>query len=141
MDADDLWRRMDMSRADISPIPAGLHPIEELAWIRDAIFRERTGVNRDQKQKAASAEQTRRSCPAVIPADLDVEIAALDEEISAQTRAAHETHAQSKEVHNIAIVEINERTRTVESEQWRDFEAWAAKKRAEVEREISERKR
>ena len=40
------------------------------ALLRDAVFRTRTGVNRDAKGKTAAAEQTRRNAPATIPEDV-----------------------------------------------------------------------
>jgi len=55
--------------AALPPIPTGLHPLEELSLIRDAVFRARTGVNRDKDGKAKAADQTRRNAPAVIPDD------------------------------------------------------------------------
>lgn len=58
----------------VQDLPDGLHPLEEVALVRDAIFRARTGVNRDQKNKAGAADQTRRNAPAKVPGDVTAEI-------------------------------------------------------------------
>jgi hypothetical protein len=82
LDSFSLWNSMGIERTDIGPIPDGLHPLQELTLIREAVFRERTGVNRDAKQKADSAEQTRRAAPAAPPEEIDQEILQLAEEVS-----------------------------------------------------------
>ena len=43
---------------------SGLHPLVGLALVREALFSERTGVNRSQKDKAASAYELKKSIPA-----------------------------------------------------------------------------
>ena len=78
-DRDQLWQSMGVRKSDFQAVPTGIHPLTELALIREAIFRERTGVNRDAKAKAQTAEQTRRSVPAVIPEGLKEQIEELSE--------------------------------------------------------------
>ena len=84
LDRDGLWQKLGLKKSELSPIPEGLHPLQELALIREAIFRERTGVNRDAKAKAGSDEQTRRNTPAVLPDDHEQEINQLEQNISHQ---------------------------------------------------------
>lgn len=70
LDTDALSDAMGLTveeLAELPPIPAGLHPLEHLALLRDAVFRRRTGVNRDASAKAKAADQTRRNAPAVVP--------------------------------------------------------------------------
>jgi hypothetical protein len=78
--------------------------LQELAHIRDAIFRERTGVNRDRKQKEASAEQTRRAAPAVVPDDhasiielLEAEVTSADNRITREIADVKNQHEQEQE--------------------------------------------
>lgn len=73
LDREDLLMRMEITAAELKTmgaIPAGLHPLEEIALIREAVYRTRTGVNRDKNGQAASAEQLKRSIPAELPADM-----------------------------------------------------------------------
>jgi hypothetical protein len=53
--------------SDLPAVPEGLHPLEELALYRDALFNTRRGVNRDKEGKEHAAEQVRLSAPAEIP--------------------------------------------------------------------------
>ncbi len=77
-DREALWTRMRLLPMDFAAVPDGLHPVVEIAMIRENVFRERTGVNRDEKAKSESAEQTRRATPAVIPDDHEQEIEELE---------------------------------------------------------------
>ena len=61
--------RLARPRPNLRPVPAGLHPLEHLAMVRDSLFAARTGVNRDAKSKAQAAEQLRRELPAKAPDD------------------------------------------------------------------------
>lgn len=138
LDRESLWKSMGIKKSDISPVPEGLHPLQELALIREAIFRERTGVNRDAKQKEATAEQTRRATPAVLPESHENEIQKMDEEISQRDTQITERIEKAKskcqlgcsEARRIAEFKVNKETER--------HERWAADKRAEVERLIAE---
>ena len=88
-DRAELLLAMDITADELrnmGAIPAGLHPLEEVGLIREAVFRTRTGVNRDKKAQESSAEQLRRSMPAVLPADLAEEIERSQAQMT--TRAA-----------------------------------------------------
>ncbi len=82
---DALLAEMGLSAADLREmaggIPTGLHPLQEIGLIHEAVFRARTGVNRDQKQQQASAEQLRRNLPAALPKDRGADIALLETSI------------------------------------------------------------
>lgn len=69
MDRAELGAILGALTEHVPPLPAGLHPLEELAMVREAVFRARTGINRDHKSALAAGDQTRREAPAVIPAD------------------------------------------------------------------------
>src|SRR6185503_20103613 len=82
-DVEALHKAMALSRAeldDLPAIPAGLHPLEHLTLLRDGVFKRRTGVNRDAKNAAAAADQTRRNAPATVPDDHRDEILRLQQE-------------------------------------------------------------
>ena len=63
LDREKLWADMAISPISIGPIPEGLHPLQELSFIRDAVFTKRTGVNRDEKAKRSSGDQILREIP------------------------------------------------------------------------------
>lgn len=124
---DNLWASLPIERDEVGAIPEGLHPLQELALIQDSIFRERTGVNRDAKGKAASAEQTRRAAPAVIPEGREKEIEELSEKISEdESRISAEMEVVKGQYQNTV--------QTIKS----CHESDAARMRAEVEERISE---
>jgi DNA repair exonuclease SbcCD ATPase subunit len=91
-----LWSRMELLPEEIAPVPEGLHPLQEIALIREGIFRERTGVNRDQKGKAQSAEQLLREIPAKTPEDLNTEIAAIEEAVAGMSGTIERGQAEAE---------------------------------------------
>lgn len=149
LDRAQLVVEMGLEARELPPLPLGLHPLEELALIRDAVFRTRTGVNRDAKGKAVAAEQTRRNAPAAIPEDLSAEVGALDSATSLQAVALARDEAQADATERQAIAEA-EAAAELETERvsgafktWaartrKEHEARAAEIRAEAERRIAE---
>ena len=149
LDRAQLVAEMGLEARELPPLPLGLHPLEELALIRDAVFRTRTGVNRDAKGKAVAAEQTRRNAPAAIPEDLSAEVGALDSATSLQAVALARDEAQADATERQAIAEA-EAAAELETERvsgafktWaartrKEHEARAAEIRAEAERRIAE---
>jgi DNA repair exonuclease SbcCD ATPase subunit len=135
---------------DVIPaVPQGLHPLEEIALLRGAVFTARTGVNRDQKGKEAAAEQTRRNAPAVLPEDVAAELATVGEEaarlLAEAARAEEAAEAARREAVAAAQAAHDQAEEAARSEFKRQkdrIEAahaeWAAAKRAAVEREIAE---
>jgi len=96
-DAGELWQKLGLDQEDFEPVPAGLHPLIEIRMHRDHIFKTRTGVNRDEKQKRAHCDQTRRSVPAEIPtveglAEKEAELSELKEEKILLSESANRTH-------------------------------------------------
>lgn len=120
-------------------VPAGLHPLEEIALIRDAVFRARTGVNRDEKQQTASAEQLRRNIPAVPPEDpggdalaqLQLAVEDLTGAISRETEVAEAAHRE-------AVRTADARYRLEEEKISGSFKAEAAKLRTKHEQKAAE---
>lgn len=104
LDSEQLWLDMGIKKSDISPVPTGLHPLQELELIREAVFRERTGVNRDAGAKTKSAEQTRLSAPAVVPDDFKAEIADLDADIN---RRDNDIAKKMGELKSLKIIDDN----------------------------------
>ena len=124
-----LWDRMGLYLGDFPAIPDGLHPVTELAMVRENVFRERTGVNRDAKGKSESAEQTRRATPAVLPEGHEEEI----KELAEQVRVAENDITRK-------ISEAKSEYREGEKELKSTHLQWAAEKRAQLEADITESK-
>lgn len=149
LDRGALLAEMDLAAGDLPPVPEGLHPLEQLALIRDAVFRQRTGVNRDATGKAQAAEQTRRNAPAVVPEDVSQQLAEGQESVTlAAASIAREEEAASsalresvKEAESgLALIEESVKgTFKAEAAKLRkDHEAKAAAIRAEAERQVAE---
>jgi len=139
-DRDALWEAMGIAKSDVSPVPEGLHPLQELALIRESVFRERTGVNRDAKAKAESAEQTRRNVPAVLPDNLEGDINKLDEEITEKDTEITKRIEKAKSDCSLKIQEIESKYEGERDSLTVDFRQWESEQRAELERKIRERK-
>lgn len=80
--ADEIVGRFaDIVKGENLPLDH-LYPLQKVDAIHGAIFRARTGVNRDEKAKRAAADQTLRDAPAEIPEGIDDRIAEKRAEIS-----------------------------------------------------------
>ncbi len=148
-DRAELLREMAIDASALPSMPAGLHPLEEIGLIRDAVFRSRTGVNRDQRGKAMAAEQTRRNAPAVVPDDQAAEIAKLRQEKEALARqlAAEQERAVADEdraitaarhAHQVADAGVNAAFKAAAAKLRAAFEQGAAEIRAAAEKQIDE---
>lgn len=148
MDRAALLAEMGVDAKDLPPIPTGLHPLEECSLIRDATFARRHGVNRDADGKAKSADQLRRSMPAVAPSDDRARIDALEAEVGplAEDLGSRETRVCAE--HEAALRAANTEQEAAEAKIAAAFKvaahdaraqhaAWAASRRAEVEAEIA----
>jgi len=152
MDRQGLAAALEGVEPSVLPrVPQGLHPLEELGLIRDAVFTARTGVNRDQKGKAQAADQTRRNAPATVPDDPTPAIAAAEQHVTylAGALAGAEADARADEERALTAAQRfhNERdagVRSTHKETVRGrraaFDARAAELRAEVERRIQREK-
>ncbi len=138
-DRGELLAEMGVTPDELPPIPAGLHPLEEVGLIRDAVFRARTGVNRDAHGKAAAAEQTRRNAPAAVPDDpggaamATAEAAAM---LLGQEIATAEAKAEAAE--RAAIADAKARVQVAEQRVAGSFKAQAAKLRTAHEAQAAE---
>ena len=138
LDRAALLMEMAVAAAELPPLPAGLHPLEELTLIRDAVFRARTGVNRDAKGKAAAAEQTRRNAPATVPEDLSAEVGTLDSATSLQAVALARDEAQADATECQAIADAEAAAQLEAERVSGSFKAWAARTRKEHEARAAE---
>lgn len=150
MDRDELRRAIGPAAARyLQALPDSVHPLEELALHRDAIFRGRQAINRDQDGKAKAAEQTRRNIPAVIPPDPGVAIASAEARISelsaAIARAQEAADADERQAIESAAAMLNLKREEVygdararEAKARRHHDQFAADVRAEAERRIAE---
>jgi ABC-type branched-subunit amino acid transport system ATPase component len=140
LDRKQLWADMGITKKEIGPVPEGLHPLQELALIRESIFRERTGVNRDAKGKFESAEQTRRATPAVLPESHEAEIEKLSKYISDSEIAITERIEQAKSAYQAGCTKANNLAIQEETAKLSKHESWANKKRSDLEKSIAEQK-
>lgn len=114
-------------------IPAGLHPLEEIAMIRESVFRTRTGVNRDQQQQFASAEQLKRSIPADMPRDLSATIHRLETSLDELKALAAKEEADVTHAEGIAVTTARNAYDRDAQLLGSDFKVTAAKARREHE--------
>lgn len=140
LDREQLWKDMKISKKDISPVPEGLHPLIEMNLITESIKEKRKGINRDAKSKAGSAEQIRRSIPAVLPDGHDDEIEELEKSISAKEREITERVEQAKGKCEVGCNDAQTGVNDIQHEENSRHEQWASSKRAELEKKIAEQK-
>lgn len=130
-------------------IPTGLHPLEEIAMIRQAVFSTRTGVNRDEKQQSASADQLRRNIPAVLPGDVSEQIqqgesassnlaAEIAREEEAADAAFREATIAADAAHQLDDQKVTASFKADAAKLRREHDQKAAAIRAEAERQITE---
>jgi len=123
-------------------------PLTVIYAVRQALFDERTGVNRSAKDKESSAYELEKTIPAEIPADPVAELAA----VAAERDGLLETIATTKEAANAAERQARAVAQTTFDESadrlGETFKAAAGKLRlaagarvAELEQEIAEVKR
>jgi len=140
-----LWSTIGLKEADLPAVPAGLHPLVEIAMHRQNIFERRRGINRDEKGKRDACEQTRRSVPAEIPTvdgleeleEQHIRMRAEHREKTATLRQAAESDqnaelaklAASEELTNSEMARFAEQVR-------REAEERIAAKRDELEKHL-----
>ena len=150
LDKAKLWADMGLVPFDFPAVPEGLHPLQEIALIREGVFATRTGVNRDAKGKADSAEQLRREIPMEIPGGLEDEIGELESSISSDEerislaieRAKSACKEQASAMRTAADTDSNIARDMVENEletKRAELEAEFAESKASIERDINEK--
>lgn len=146
-----LLREMGIGESELPPIPRGLHPLEEVELIREAVFRTRTGVNRDLDGKKKAADQVRRNTPAVIPDDpraaietLQARVVDLTAELARATLAATEaerrTLGEALATHDLEAEKVKAAFTDAARSKRAAHEARAAELRAALERQIADEK-
>ena len=134
-----LLKAMGVGEEELPAIPAGLHPLEEIALIRDGVFTKRTGVNRDEKSAALSADQLRRNSPAVVPDDPGGEAQArLEGEAIAIGQQLTGEDGQATAAEETAIAAARHAFLATETGIAGDFKREAQKLRAEQEQKAAE---
>jgi hypothetical protein len=133
----------------LPPIPAGLHPLEELEQIEETVRSSRTEVNRQERAEHDAAAKLLAGLPAEPPKDVaavvakgDAEASRLAEEIARETEAAESAF---REASTSAATAFDRRREGLhggfkaEAARLRaTHEAKAAELRAEVQRQIAE---
>jgi energy-coupling factor transporter ATP-binding protein EcfA2 len=137
LDREELLAEMGVDASELPPVPANAHPLEALALIRDAVFRQRTGVNRDAKGKQAAAEQTRRNAPAVAPEDVSAKVAALEADVTRLSGAVARAEADASAREREAVAAAEASFELAQQRVAGEFKAAAAKLRADFERQAA----
>jgi energy-coupling factor transporter ATP-binding protein EcfA2 len=88
---------------DLSVPPGMLHPLQDIALVRDAIFTRRTGVNRDSKTKAAAALEVLQAAPASTPEGLAERAAELQATVEDEAAKLAKWEADSVAEHDAAV--------------------------------------
>lgn len=148
LDREEMGRILGAFAEHVQAIPDGLHPLEELGMVREFVFRARTGVNRDAKNKAGAADQTRRKVPATFQEDRPELIVQLRDRLEREVargsehRATAETtrtqyieraRAEHRRADDAISAAFTEAVRGLRA----DHKARAAEIRAEAERRIA----
>lgn len=123
--------------ASLPAIRKGQDAFEELQDVRQGIFDARTGVGRDAKAAAASAEQLRRNIPAVLPSDHAETILTGEASVAELTAQIAAGEAQAKAAHTLALSTIASAFQAKAKKLRADLDAESASMRAEVERQIA----
>lgn len=122
----------------LPPIPAGLHPLEELEQIEAAIFSARTEVNRQERTEHDAATKLLSGLPAEAPVDASVRIERGDAEVSALAAEIARQDSEADAAERAASLDA-ERTRNEgEARITADFKLSAAKLRTEHEQRAAE---
>jgi hypothetical protein len=133
----------------LPPIPAGLHPLEDLEQVEAAVFSSRTEVNRQERAESDAAAKLFEGLPAEPPKDLDGQLeraeAKASELASAIALAETETEGKRREAMVAAESAFQLREQKVRadfkadaSKLRRTHEEKAAAIRAEAERKVAE---
>jgi hypothetical protein len=121
---------------------ARLHPLEEIAGIRAALFNARTGVNRDQKSAAQAADQLKRSTPAVIPeAASQDDLAGLEDERAQLSGAIASERTRIEKDHDALEQQAREHAAAQEQLISGEFKRRAAQMRAEHAAKVADMER
>lgn len=137
-DRDALWESMGLCKEDFVAVPVGMHPLQEIAVVHDLVFRERTGVNRDEKQKRGSCEQTRRAIPEVLPTVEGVD--ALDREIQAMRGERKARIANAEIERELKRSELETREGKIHSDARAVIERFEAELKLEMATRLAEKR-
>jgi chromosome segregation ATPase len=92
----EMWAYLGLNPKDFPAIPERLNAMDEIAWTKDAIFKERTGVNTSEKAKRSTADQIRQKIPAEPPAELSADAKQAELDALRAEVAEYRTSAQAK---------------------------------------------
>lgn len=121
----------------LPPIPAGLHPLDDLERVRKAVYDARTGTNTKAREEEAAAEHLLAGLPAEPPA-AGPPVDALAEKVEAE-RAAIEAEAARVRSERWRQADQIQAAYTAQKERLRAaHEAKAAELRAVAEKRIAE---
>lgn len=133
----------------LPPIPAGLHPLEELEQIEAAVFSGRTEVNRQERAEHDAAAKLLAGLPAEAPADVADRVQKLEGAIATGAADVARREAEDDAAEREAVAAAQNGQAALEgrvagnfklaaAKLRRDHDARVAEIRAEAERRIAE---
>jgi hypothetical protein len=137
LDRDAMKAALGGAAKHLGPIPDHLHPLEEIAISRQMVFEARTGVNRDQKAMAGSADQLRRSIPAELPADPGAEVAKLQARVTEATAEAARHEEEASGAYTRAVQEADAAKALEDEKVKAGFREAQGKLNADLDAEVS----
>jgi hypothetical protein len=134
-DMDALIGAMKLDPDDVPPVGENVHPLAAIAFIRDAVFQKRKGVNRDEKQKRASSDQLLREVPRKIDAveGLEKKEAELEKMVVARAELLEKANSE----HEKQRSEARGAASTMDSKERSEFELFAERVKREADEKIA----
>ena len=125
----------------LPPIPAGLHPLEDLEQIEAAVFSSRTEVNRQERAEHDAAEKLLGGLPAERPEAEGGRVAHLEEEATQLSGEIARTEASVVSAEKAAIAAADAEYQLAQERVAGDFKVAAAKLRAAHEAQVAQLRR
>lgn len=150
MDEEQLKTTLGDDALLTASIPPNLHPLIRLALIQDIVYSARRGCNVEAESKHKAVEQLKRSVPAERLPYLRDEIASVEAKVlSVSELIAREAEVNNgdlrktisgfEEANRHAIDKLRITQDTASHKARAEFDFWAAKLRADAEKQIAER--
>lgn len=129
---DELWPSIK------APVTAGGHPLQVLANVRQALFDERTGVNRSKLDKERTAQTVRTSIPADMPEASAEAIGTMERERDELAATVRDTKARAEHAAGEVVTKATADYDTLKAKVEGDFKAKAANIRRAADQAIAD---
>jgi len=130
-DETELFKQMGLSPQAWPKVGPGVHPLAAVEYHRGNVFNERTGVNRDEKSKRASAQELLQDTPADLPEVEDITEKETVLQGMRETRIDETARADAKKEKDITDAET--KFDKIEAKANADYRAIEAKLKLEME--------